>query len=178
MTNKQLGVEFNILIDDEREMYLGDIMGHDIDETERYGPILERIEKAGQDWNRANIGIYGRAIVANTILLSKISHRALVNTISTQMRKQIKESFRVFMWKGEERRGAVRWEMLVKPEGEGGVGMREPLCSLDADKMRMLIALMTNDRQPWMKWIERKLRREAERWEVVEAMAAKPSRKQ
>ena len=56
--------------------------------------------------------------------------------------------------------------------------MREPLCSLDADKMRMLIALMTNDRQPWMKWIERKLRRVAERCEVVEAMAAKPSRKQ
>ena len=43
MTNKQLGVEFKILTDDERELYLGDIMGHDIDEAERYGPILERI---------------------------------------------------------------------------------------------------------------------------------------
>ena len=99
-----MGLEFKILTDDEREMYLGDIMGHDIDEADRYGLILERIEKAGQDWNRADIGIYGRAIVANTILLSKISHRALLNTISTQMRKQIKESFRAFMWKGEETR--------------------------------------------------------------------------
>ena len=37
---------------------------------------------------------------------------------------------------------------------------------------------MTKDRQPWMKWIERKLKRVAERWKTKEAMAATPTRKQ
>ena len=61
---------------------------------------------------------------------------------------------------------------------DGGEGLREPLCALDADKIRMLVSLMTKDRQPWMKWIERKLKRVARRWGVPEAMAAKPSKKQ
>ena len=79
------------------------------------------------------------------------------------------------MWKGKER-GMVRWEVLMMKQEEGGVGLREPLSALDAAKMRMLGNLMTKDRQPWMKWVERKLRRVAERWGVAEA--AKPSKKQ
>ena len=66
----------------------------------------------------------------------------------------------------------------MKKEEEGGVGLREPLCAPDADKMRMLVGLLTKDRQPWMKWIERKLKRVARKWKVAEAMAATPSKKQ
>ncbi len=73
-------------------------------------------------------------------------------------------------------RGRVRLEVVVKGGGEGGGGLRGPICALDAAKL--LIALMTKDRQPWMKWVERKLDRVAERWGVREAMAAKPNRKQ
>ena len=42
----------------------------------------------------------------------------------------------------------------------------------------MLVSLMTKDRQPWMKWVERKLDKVARRWGVREAMAAKPSKTQ
>ena len=85
-------------------------------EEERYGGILANIEKT----------IYGRAIVANTLLLSKISHRAQVNTMSAQVRKNLKEKFRAFMWKGAGK-GMVRWEVLLMGEEEGGVGLRARL---------------------------------------------------
>ena len=45
----------------------------------------------------------------------------------------------------------------------------------------MIITLTTKDRQPWMKWIERKLRRLGEQWGVegeLGALEANPSRKQ
>ena len=58
------------------------------------------------------------------------------------------------------------------------MGLREPICALDAAKIRMLVGLMTKDRQPWMKWVQGKLRRVAKRCGVTEAMAAKPSKKQ
>jgi hypothetical protein len=93
------------------------------------------------------------------------------------VRKKLKERFRAFMWKGAGK-GMVRWEVLLMKEEEGGVGLREPVCALDAAKIRMLVGLMTKDRQPWMKWIERKLHRVAKRWKVREAMAAKPNKKQ
>ena len=60
----------------------------------------------------------------------------------------------------------------------GGVGLRDPICALDAAKIRMLIGLLVKERQPWMKWVERKLHRVARRWGVREAMAAKPSKQQ
>jgi hypothetical protein len=44
--------------------------------------------------------------------------------------------------------------------------------------MRIFVNLMTKDRQPLMKWIERKLRRVAKNWGVAEAMAARPTKKQ
>ena len=149
MTSKQLGVDFRVMEEGERESYLGDVIGHEVTEDERYEKILENIEETGQKWNRERIGIYGQAIVANTLLLSKISHRAQVNTLSAQVRKQLKEKFRSFMWK-ESKRGMVRWEILMMGEEEGGVGLRDPICALDAAKIRMLVALMTKDRQPWM----------------------------
>ena len=164
--------------EEERECYLGDVVGAEVTEEERYGEILMKIEKTGQQWNREGIGIYGQALVANTILLGKITHRASVNTISTAMRKKLKEKFRAFIWKGEDRRAKVRWEVLVKKEEEGGIGLRDPLCAIDAAKMRIFVNLMTKDRQPWMKWIERKLRRVAKNWGVAEAMAARPTKKQ
>ena len=55
--------------------------------------------------------------------------------------------------------------------------MREPVCALGAENIRMLADLMTKDRQPWMKWVERKLDK-ARRWGVREAMPAKPSKRQ
>ena len=93
------------------------------------------------------------------------------------MRKKLKEKFKAFMW-NEASRGMVRWEVLLLKEEEGGVGLREPICALDAAKIRMLVSLMIKDRQPWMKWIERKLNKVAKKWGVQEAMAAKPNKKQ
>jgi hypothetical protein len=177
ITSKQLGVEFKVMSGEERESYLGDVIGHGVTEEERYEEILKRIEGTGRKWNKEGIGIYGRAIVANTLLLSKISHRAQVNTMSDQTRKKLKETFRDFMWKGAGK-GMVRWEILSMKEEEGGVRLRDPLCALDAAKIRMFVDLMTKDRQPWMKWIERKLNRVAEKWGVQEAMAASPNKRQ
>jgi hypothetical protein len=86
------------------------------------------------------------------------------------------EKFRAFIWKGKKAK--VRWEVLVKKTEEGGVGLRDPMCVIDAGKIRTLINLITKDRQPWMRWVERKLKRVARRWKVEEAMAARPSRRQ
>ena len=178
MTNKQLDVKYSMMGEEDREVYLGDLMGNGITEEERFGKILEAIEKTGQKWNKEDIGIYGQSLVANTLLLSKISHRASVNPLSPQIRKAITEKFKAFIWKGEAKRGKVRWEVLMRKEEEGGVGLRDPVCALDAAKINILVNLMTKDRQPWMRWIERKLVRVAERWRVAEAMAAKPNKQQ
>jgi hypothetical protein len=79
---------------------------------------------------------------------------------------------------GEERKGEGKVLVKKEEEGGGGVGLQEPICMMDAAKIRILVTLMTKDRQPWMKWIERKMARVAQRWGVQEVLEAKPSKKQ
>ena len=66
----------------KNEAYLGDIIGNTVSENDTFNKALIGIEKLGQTWLRDNIGIYGRTIVANTLLTAKLSHRASVNEIS------------------------------------------------------------------------------------------------
>ncbi len=111
-------------------------------------------------------------------MLSKLKHRADVNAMSRTLKKKILEEVKNFVWTGKEKRARVRWEEVVQKAEEGGIGIMDPTAALDASKIRMLTRLITSDRQPWMKWIERKLVRVAEKWGVKEAMAAKTTKKQ
>ena len=178
LTAKSLGVNFEIMKDEATEEYLGDLVGNTVEEEQRFGPILNKITKLGENWNKENIGVYGRALVANTLMLAKLKHRADVNAISSAMKRRILQEFKDFVWRGKEKRARVRWEVMVKRVEEGGIGIKDPECAMDASKVRMLIRLATRDRQPWMKWVERKLIRVAKKWGVPEAMGAKPKKKQ
>ena len=179
MTNKSIGVDFEIMEDTDTEIYLGDVTGNEVTDEQRWDEPLKRLQKKGDRWNRADIGIYGRAIIANTILTAGLSHRAAVNTLSPSRRKKIQEAFRSFMWKGAEKKSRVKWEVLVQGEEEGGVGLKDPLCVLDAAKVRMIISLATRDRQPWMRWVERKMRKVGRRWGIeASALEATPSKEQ
>ena len=179
MKNKEIGVDFEIMEDTDTEVYLGDVTGNNVTDEARWEEPLKKLRKKGEDWNRENIGIHGRAIVANTILTAGLTHRSAVNALSPSLRKKIQEEFRAFMWKGGEKRARTKWEVLVQEEKEGGVGLRDPLCMLDAAKIRMIVSLLTKDRQPWMRWIERKLRRVGERWNMeASALEATPDKQQ
>ena len=82
------------------------------------------------------------------------------------------------MWGDANKKARVRWKILTKSIPEGGTGLKDHIIILDASKIKMLQKSITRDRQPWMRWIERKLIRVADIWEVEEAMAATPTKKQ
>ena len=90
ITSKQLVVEFKVMTGEDRENDLGDVIGHGVTEEE----IRRNSDKNGRDRTkveqRGNRDLW-KAIVANTLLLSKISHRAQVNTMSDQTRKKLNE---------------------------------------------------------------------------------------
>ena len=177
MTKRDIGVNFTIMEVGEHETYLGDVIGTNVTEEERFGKILKSIEKTGRRWNAENIGMYGRAIIANTLLLSKLKHRAGTSTMSERMRRRVRDVFRSFMWRGRERAGR-RWEVLVKPIKKGGLGIKDPMCAIDAEKIKMIKDLQKKDRQPWKRWVERKLRRLGRRWGTMNVMTHRPSNKQ
>ena len=130
----------------------------------------------GEQWNRETLYMHGRAIVNNTLLIAQVSYRARVNGISDKMRKRIMQMTKNFIWQGNKAR--LKWEILTKHPNEGGFSIRDPLIVLDTSKIMLLKKVITNTRQPWMKWMERRLGEIATKWKVQEAMTASPTKKQ
>ena len=60
----------------------------------------------------------------------------------------------------------VKWEVMPKHPEEGRTGINYPTNTLDAAKINMLKKLITSAIQPWMGWIERKLIRAVNGWDV------------
>ena len=178
LTKTDTQVKFIIMEDKETEKYLGDIIGNNVTEDDTFGHLLESVEKLGNRWLKEHIGIYGRTIVANSLMQAKLSHRASVNAISPRMESKMRKIFKAFMWGGPDKRPRLKWGILLLPEKEGGTGLKDPILTLDAAKITILKRLITRNRQPWMRWVERKLHRVAQRWGVEEAMAATPSKRQ
>ena len=92
------------------------------------------------------------------------------------MKEKILQTTKNFIWEGKDKRPRVRWEIMIKKPEEGGAGIKDPIAMIDATRVNLLVKLMSRNRQPWMRWIERKLNRVAREWGVKEAMASKPTK--
>ena len=100
LTQRQMQVKFSIMKENETGTYLGDVISNNISKEQTYNKALNNIEKLGEKWIKENIGIHGRTIVANTLLIAKLSHRASVNGISKTMKIRILKTIKEFIWGG------------------------------------------------------------------------------
>ena len=178
LTQANMKVNFTVMKEGETENYLGGAICNEVTEKDTFDKVITSMEKLGSIWLKEHIGSHGHTIVANTLLQAKLAHRASVNGISEMMGGKIKQKVREFVWGGEQKKARVRWEIMIKQPKEGGTGLRDPVMAIDARRINILKKMITRDRQPWMRWIERKLKRVATRWKVSEAMAAKPKKRE
>jgi len=176
ITKTHMNTNFTIMEDTETENYLGDIIGNVVTEEETYEKAIRGIETLGAKWLKENIGIKGRTIVANTLLQAKLAHRASVNGASKKMQNIIRKKIKEFIWGGENKKARVIWEIMLKHPKEGGTGIRDPIIAIESRRISILKKIITRDRQPWMRYIERKMTKIAKKWKVREAMGAKPSK--
>jgi hypothetical protein len=177
-TREEIGTDFEIMLDEEIERYLGEMIGNLVKDTDRHDMNLDGMEKTGERWNREDITMIGRALVANTLLYSRIKFRLDVNSTTTDMRKRIKKVIRAFIWKqGKER---VRWEIMTRREEDGGIGVIDPDCMIDATKIMLLKRWNNKNKQPWKKWITRRMNKKKHEWNVDESeniLGITPTRK-
>lgn len=165
-TREEIGTEFAIMLDDEIERYLGEMIGNSVKDTDRHDDNLEAMKKTGERWNMEDITMIGRALVANTLLYSRIKFRLDVNSTTTDMRKRIKKVIKEFIWKkGKER---VRWEVMTRRQEEGGIGVIDPDCMIDATKIMILKRWNNQNKQPWKKWITRRMNKKKQEWKMNE----------
>ena len=163
-TNELLNVNFTIMQYDENETYLGGIIGNNVTEIQTFQKPLQGMEKLGDRWLKECIGIYGREIVSNVLLTAKVTNIASVNGMSKDMKGEILKTIKKIIWRGKGKIPRIRWEIMTREPEEGGAGIKDPLTMIDAAKISTLVKLIIRRRNPWMRWIERKLIRITIEW--------------
>jgi len=146
------------------EVYLGDKIGEEVTEKERFKEPDEKMERTAKNWAKLKIGYYGKAIVANTLMKAQFSYRSQVNTVTKQKKKAIQNSIRSFVW--DSKKPLVAWHKLVQPIKAGGIALIDIDCAMDAQKISILKHMRQKQGQPWVNWMRRKEERVKERWGV------------
>ena len=120
MTNRQIGVKFTILEDKAQETYLGDIIGNEVTEEQRFDGCLEKMQEKGDRWNRENVTGYGRALVSNTLVMPVILYRGRVNGMTAGLKKKVLKIVKEFVWP------TLKWSIALRGIAEGGIGVKDP----------------------------------------------------
>ena len=108
--------------------------------------------------------VYGRVLVCNTLMMQKVLYRARVNSLSKKIRKQMVEAVKTFVWK-EVR--PLKWKIAVRGVSEGGIGVKDPNCMIDAMRIKLIRDMKNKTEQPWVTWLKRKEDRLKNRWGVT-----------
>jgi hypothetical protein len=135
MTKQRTGVEFKIMEKGEVEKFLGDIVGNHVTEEDRYKDKLKSMQKYAAMWEYKKTGYYGRALIANACILTKIRYRVMTSTVGEDTIKVVKDLMRDFMWKGAK---IVEWNEATDTADTGGLGILDPSCTFDTDKILVL----------------------------------------
>ena len=176
LTKEQLGVEFTVLEEGGIEKYLGDLVGNKVTEEQMFKKGLEKMVEVGDRWNREDLTVYGKALVANTLLLATVKFRASVNGTTKEVRSEMKRIINEFVW--GKQRALVAWKTIIRGTKEGGLGLKDVDSMLDAASVKLIRNMERKKEQPWVKWMKRKERRLQREWGVNDIYEYKPKRKE
>jgi len=147
LKNEDFEVKFEIMKEKQVEVYLGDKIGEEVTEKERFKEPEEKMERTAKNWAKLKICYYGKGIVANTLLKAQFNYRAQVNTVTKEQKKAIKDRIRNFVW--DSMKPLVAWHKLVQPIKAGGIALIDIDCALDAQKVSILRHMKQKGGQPW-----------------------------
>ena len=86
------------------------------------------MEEIDKEWSKHKLGVYGKALVINTLLMASVNYRISVNPISDRCRREIE------LYLGHKKKHRVAWKKLIQTKENGGIGLKDPDCVFDAGK--------------------------------------------
>jgi hypothetical protein len=161
---KSLGINFDFMPEEDRERYLGDLIGNDLKQDEAMEQSLHKLRTASFKWRNVDTTILGRTIIANSVLLSKILYRGSINVASKPLLESIKKAMEAFIWKKNFMtfKSPIVWKKMVQPRIKGGAGALDPSFAVEASRIRWIKRLMkqenVKDYPPWKAWMLRRIK--------------------
>lgn len=171
----QKNISFEVMKDNQAERYLGALVGNQVTEETRMESPLTKMAKKEEQWSKEKVGIHGRVLITNTLLLSTIKYRPSVNIVSKALVKQIQTDLTHYIW--EKKRPRKKWSIMIQPYTKGGTNLKDIQCVFDTERIRTLQRGEKNTDHPWVVWKKFKEQKFKEKWGIEgEIINIKPNK--
>ena len=101
--------------------YLGITIGNNISSTQRWAPVLEKINQSIGKWSSYPLPFSTRAVIIKCYLAPKIMYQLQVASLEKQTAVLLDRTLRRFLWNST--RGKIRKDRIYGTQKQGGLGI-------------------------------------------------------
>jgi len=136
---------------------------------ENWDSVIKQLEKRCETLSHRKISIKGRAVLANTFLLSKAWYVARIFSPPPDVMKQMKKLIVAYVWDGKHQ--SVSTDTLFKPLQSGGIGLLPILLQSQCLQLSDLVQVGEISPPPWIffvrYWISSKIFKLKPEWNFL-----------
>jgi hypothetical protein len=138
--------------------YLGIQVGFHLPPEANFDKMLSALKGKLINWSTCRLSLAGRILVANQVLLASMWYLAASWNPNPKMCYQVRGVVRNFIWSGKaiNARAKVKWEILVLPTSQGGLGIIDPKTQSEALLAKLLIRGLEPGGEPWKELLRHK----------------------
>jgi hypothetical protein len=138
--------------------YLGIQVGFHLPPEANFDKMLSALKGKLINWSTCRLSLAGRILVANQVLLASMWYLAATWNPNPRMCCQVRGVVRNFIWSGKatNARAKVKWETLVLPTSQGGLGIIDPKTQSEALLPKLLIRGLEPGGEPWKELLRHK----------------------
>jgi hypothetical protein len=155
------GIEVGLkwLTEGEGTKYLGVLVGFHLPPKANFDRLMIALKSKLIAWNHNLLSLAGRILVANQVLLASMWYLAACWNPNPRMITQIKGVIHNFIWGGKDApaRAKVKWETLILPAAQGGLGIIDPKAQSEALLAKLLVRGLAPGGEPWKEIIRNKV---------------------
>jgi hypothetical protein len=142
----------------KRVRYLGIQVGFHLPPEANFDKMLSALKDKLINWSTCRLSLAGRILVANQVLLASMWYLAASWNPNPRMCCQVRGVVRNFIWSGKatNARAKVKWETLVLPTSQGGIGIIDPKTQSEALLAKLLIMGLEPGGEPWKELLRHK----------------------
>jgi len=139
--------------------YLGIQVGFHLPPEANFDKMLSVLKDKLINWSTCRLSLAGRILVANQVLLASMWYLAASWNLNPKMCSQVRGVVRNFIWseKATNARAKVKWETLVLPTSQGGLGIIDPKTQSEALLAKLLIRGLAPGGEPWKELLRHKV---------------------
>jgi hypothetical protein len=138
--------------------YLGIQVGFHLRPEANFSKMVMALKGKLINWSTCRLSLAGRILVANQVLLASMWYMAAAWNPNPTMCSQIWGIIRNFIWNGKASnvKAKVKWETLVLPTAQGGLGIIDPKIQSEALLAKLFVKGLAPGGEPWKELLRHK----------------------